>query len=144
MEISQLKTISETEAQEIYLLSNQLGYNNDFDLLAGRLKQIISLDDQVIYVAKIDDRIVGWLHGVICLRVESPLFVEVTGLVVDENVRGKQIGKNLIEAGKEWSRRQNIFQLRIRCNVVRTESHKFYEALGFSSRKEQKVFELSF
>ncbi|RYG07884.1 MAG: GNAT family N-acetyltransferase, partial [Chitinophagaceae bacterium] len=113
MEISQLKTISETEAQEIYLLSNQLGYNNDFDLLAGRLKQIISLDDQVIYVAKIDDRIVGWLHGVICLRVESPLFVEVTGLVVDENVRGKQIGKNLIEASKNWSRSQNIFQLRI-------------------------------
>ena len=143
MEINQLKTISETEAQEIYLLSNQLGYANNFDLLLDRVKRIITLQDHAVFVAKIEDQIVGWLHCLVCLRVESPLFVEVTGLVVDENVRGKQIGKHLIQASKDWSRNQDIFQLRIRCNVIRTESHKFYEALGFVSNKEQKVFELS-
>lgn len=144
MEISQLKNITETEAQQIYLLSNQLGYANDLGLLLGRLQEIVKLKDHAVFTAKIDGKIVGWLHCLVCLRVESPLFIEVTGLVVDENVRGKQIGKNLIEASKVWSRDQNISTIRIRCNVTRTESHKFYQALGFVSSKEQKVFEISF
>lgn len=143
MQINQLKSITETEAQAIYNLSNQLGYANDFDLLLERLKAIVPLEDHAIFTAKIDGKIVGWLHCLVCLRVESPLFVEVTGLVVDENVRGKQIGKHLIEASKAWSLNQHISIIRIRCNVVRTESHKFYQALGFSSSKEQKVFEMS-
>jgi len=143
MEISQLNNITETEAQQIYLLSNQLGYANDLGLLLVRLQEIIKLKDHAVFTAKIDGKIVGWLHCLVCLRVESPLFIEVTGLVVDENVRGKQIGKNLIEASKVWSRGQNISIIRIRCNVVRTESHKFYRALGFVASKEQKVFEIS-
>lgn len=143
MDISQLKDISETEARAIHQLSVQLGYENDFDLLLGRLQQIIKLKDQAIFIAKIEEKIVGWLHCLICLRVESPLFVEVTGLVVDADVRGQQIGKKLIETSKMWSQNQNVSIIRIRCNVIRTESHKFYKTLGFSSNKEQKVFEMS-
>lgn len=143
MEINQLKSITQTEVQAIYNLSNQLGYANDFDLLLERIKKIIPLKDNAIFTAKIDGKIVGWLHCLVCLRVESPLFVEVTGLVVDENARGQQIGKYLIEASKVWSLNQKISTIRIRCNVLRTESHKFYQALGFSSSKEQKVFEMS-
>ena len=142
MEINQLKSITEAEAQAIYNLSSQLAYVNDFASLLDRLKSIIPLKDNAIFTAKIDGKIVGWLHCLVCVRVESPLFVEVTGLVVDEKVRGKQIGKHLIEASKVWSLTQKISTIRIRCNVIRTESHKFYKALGFSSNKEQKVFEI--
>lgn len=143
MEIIQLNTITEKEAQEIHLLSNQLGYENDITLLFNRLKQILSLKDHAVFVAQLDGKIVGWLHCLVCLRVESPLFVEVAGLVVDERVRGQQIGKKLIEASKHWSRHQDIAIMRIRCNVLRTESHQFYQALGFFSNKEQKVFEMN-
>mgnify|MGYP003582665692 CR=1 FL=1 len=143
MDISQLESITEAEALEILSLSEQLGYGNNFEMLLGRLQEIIPLKDHAIFVAKAEGKIVGWLHCLICLRVESPLFVEVTGLVVDENVRGQQIGKNLIETSKKWSQNRGISTIRIRCNVLRTETHKFYQALGFFSTKEQKVFEMS-
>lgn len=143
MQISQLENITKTDIQEILLLARQLGYENDLELLSSRLKQIISLKDHAVFVAKADGKMVGWLHCLICLRIESPLFVEVTGLVVNESVRGQQIGKKLIEASKSWSCSQGISILRLRCNVIRTESHQFYQALGFSSNKEQKVFEMS-
>lgn len=143
MDISQLESITEAEALEILSLSEQLGYGNNFEMLLGRLQEIIPLKDHAIFVAKAEGKIVGWLHCLICLRVESPLFVEVTGLVVDENVRGQQIGKNLIDTSKKWSRNRGISTIRIRCNVLRTETHKFYQALGFFSTKEQKVFEMS-
>lgn len=143
MDISQLESITEAEALEILSLSEQLGYGNNFEMLLGRLQEIIPLKDHAIFVAKAEGKIVGWLHCLICLRVESPLFVEVTGLVVDENVRGQQIGKNLIDTSKKWSQNRGISTIRIRCNVLRTETHKFYQALGFFSTKEQKVFEMS-
>lgn len=143
MDISQLESITETTAQEILSLSKQLGYENDFGPLLRRLQEIIPLKDHAIFVAKVNGKIVGWLHCLICLRVESPLFVEVTGLVVDENVRGQEIGKKLIETSKVWSQNHGVSIIRIRCNVLRTESHKFYQALGFSCNKEQKVFEIS-
>jgi len=143
MEIIQLNAITENEALQIHALSNQLGYENDTTLLFGRLRQIVALNDHAVFIAKQNDQIVGWLHCLVCLRVESPLFVEVTGLVVDENVRGQQIGKKLIEASKIWSSNHHILKIRIRCNVVRTESHQFYQALGFVSNKKQKVFEIT-
>ncbi len=143
MEIIQLNTLTESQSLEIHHLSHQLGYANDTQPLFTRLTQILSLKDHAVFVAQMDGKIVGWLHCLVCLRVESPLFVEVAGLVVDEHVRGQQIGKKLIEASKHWSRHQDIAIMRIRCNVVRTESHRFYQALGFFSNKEQKVFEMN-
>ncbi|WP_343531302.1 GNAT family N-acetyltransferase [Pedobacter sp.] len=143
MEIIQLNTVTESQALEIHVLSNQLGYENDTVLLFNRLKQIVKLNDHAVFIAKQNDKIVGWLHCLVCLRVESPLFVEVTGLVVDEHMRGQQIGKKLIEASKHWGRHQNISIMRVRCNVIRIESHRFYQTLGFISNKEQKVFEMN-
>lgn len=142
MEIIQLNAVTENQALEIYELSNQLGYENDLELLFTRLKQIVTLKEHAVFVAQLNGKIVGWLHCLICLRVESTLFVEVAGLVVDENVRGQQIGKKLIETSKTWSRQQNISIMRIRCNVTRTASHQFYQALGFINNKAQKVFEM--
>lgn len=142
MEIIQLNTVTESQALEIHDLSNQLGYENDPQLLFKRLKQIVSLKDHAVFVAQLDSQIVGWLHCLVCIRIESPVFVEVAGLVVDEHARGQQIGKKLIEASKHWGRCQHISIMRIRCNVVRTESHQFYQALGFISNKAQKVFEM--
>ncbi|HAD98712.1 MAG TPA: GNAT family N-acetyltransferase, partial [Cryomorphaceae bacterium] len=31
---------------------------------------------------------------------------------------------------------------RVRCNVIRRESHRFYEKIGFTENKEQKVFDI--
>lgn len=144
MEISKLKHFTEIEAQQICNLAQQLGYANDLDSLTQRLTQLVDLNDHAIFVAKQNNVILGWLHCLVCLRVESPIFVEITGLVVDKDNRGKQIGKQLIEASKRWSAAQRINQIKLRCNVIRTQSHQFYLSLGFSLSKEQKVFEISF
>jgi GNAT superfamily N-acetyltransferase len=63
-------------------------------------------------------------------------------LVVDGNYRGKGVGRALINKVKEWSANKGIVKLRVRCNVKRTETHKFYKNLGFKETKEQKIFEL--
>ena len=87
-----------------------------------------------------NEKIVGWIHGFYSLRIESDFFVEIGGLVVDENFRKNGIGKKLVDKVMEWSKLKNCEKVRVRCNVIRKESHKFYENIGFEINKEQKIF----
>ncbi|KQB99734.1 GNAT family N-acetyltransferase [Pedobacter sp. Hv1] len=142
MEIFKLQSLNLSDAEQLTALSVQLGYGNDFNLLFERTKKIIETADNCVFVAKSGDKIVGWIHGFIALRIETPLFVEIAGLVVSQDFRKQHIGKNLINAVKEWSISVGIYKVRLRCNVIRTESHKFYKNLGFEQNKQQMVFEM--
>jgi GNAT superfamily N-acetyltransferase len=75
--------------------------------------------------------------------LESNPFVEVGGLVVDENYRSKGIGKKLVEQIKQWCVEKHISTLRVRSQVKRKEAHQFYLANGFTEIKEQKVFQIN-
>jgi GNAT superfamily N-acetyltransferase len=48
------------------------------------------------------------------MRLETKTFIEIGGLVIDENYRGKGIGKILVSKIKEWCIEQKISSLRVR------------------------------
>lgn len=73
------------------------------------------------------------------LRIESGYFVEIIGLVVDENYRSFGIGNMLIDYARNWTQAKGIKKLRVRTNIVRQRTHAFYERNGFTLCKEQKV-----
>lgn len=129
------------DAPAIARLSGQLGYATEDNVMQGRLAVILPKDDNCVLLAVADEQILGWVHGVYALRVESGCFVEIAGLVVDEHQRRKGIGKLLVEQVAQWAQSKGCNSIRVRCNVTRTESHRFYEGLGFGLNKEQKVFD---
>lgn len=142
MEIFKLYSLNLNEAEQIAALSIQLGYENNVNLLLKRTQKMIETEDNCVFIAKSGDKITGWIHAFIALRVETPVFVEIAGLVVSQDFRKQDIGKNLIAAVKEWSCSVGIPKVRVRCNVLRTESHKFYKHVGFEQNKQQMVFEI--
>jgi GNAT superfamily N-acetyltransferase len=129
------------DAEAISLLSGQLGYPTSNLLIRDRLGVILLNADNCVFVAAEDEKVVGWIHGFYSLRVESEFFVEIAGLVVDENHRRKGIGKILIDEVINWAKSKNCESIRVRCNVKRTASHHFYKEIGFNLDKEQKVFD---
>jgi GNAT superfamily N-acetyltransferase len=141
--IERLVTIDQQSAVEIAELAQQLGYENHLAELTARLHQILKSDQDRIFVAIYQGKIIGWIHAISCIRVESQVFVEIAALVVDQHFRKQQLGKQLIQSVIGWANHLGIKTIKVRCNVVRKESHRFYEALGFSLKKEQKVFELN-
>jgi GNAT superfamily N-acetyltransferase len=137
-------TIRECRAEDvpgIARLSQQLGYSITEE---QTLKNINALqnDHHQVYVA-VDDKVIGWMGLSCTVSVESPPGCEIHGLVVDEGHRGKGIGKMFIEKAKEWSMTKGVNRLRLRCNVKRTDAHRFYSNAGFSETKQQKVFDIS-
>ena len=130
------------DSKSIADLSHQLGYPATTEETIMRLRAIISSGDNCVFVACHENIVVGWVHAFYGLRLESPSFVEIGGLVVDAGFRNKGLGRLLVNRVLEWAKLKGIERIRVRSNVVRTETHRFYQVLGFKEIKEQKVFAL--
>lgn len=128
------------DSESITELSNQLGYETRNIDIQNRLKKILKNEDNCVYVATENGKVVGWIHGFYSLRIESEFFVEIGGLVVNKNFRKNGIGKKLVDKVIEWTKLKNCGKVRVRCNIIRKDSHRFYENIGFEINKEQKVF----
>lgn len=131
------------DSKSIAELSNQLGYKSENIIIQKRLAEILGNNDNCVFVALENKKIVGWIHGFYSRRVESDPFIEIGGLVVDTSYRKKGIGKLLVEEINNWSHSKKCEKIRVRCNTVRTETHTFYLKIGFEINKEQKIFDKS-
>jgi predicted N-acetyltransferase YhbS len=137
-----IRPIKESDAAAVKLLSLQLGYQLSNEETIENIKEVLSNKDQAAFVACKEELIIGWIHIFRTVRLESKSFIEIGGLVIDENYRKKGVGKLLVNAASELAREKHVGKIRARCNKKRIEAHQFYRALGFAESKEQKVFEL--
>jgi GNAT superfamily N-acetyltransferase len=137
----QIRPITENDAIAITALSKQLGYSLSPEETLDNISKVLFDKDHAAFIACIDSIAVGWIHVFKAMRIESKPFIEIGGLVIDENYRKQGIGKLLVNKAREWAKEKRIDKLRVRCNRKRTEAHQFYLALGFIESKEQKVFE---
>lgn len=129
------------DAASIAGLSDQLGYPTSPERMRERLSIVLPKDDQRLFAAERDGRLVGWLHVAKIEMVESDPFAEIYGLVVRDTERGQGIGPLLLRAAESWAAAQGLPKVRVRCNVVRERTHRFYEREGFAVSKTQKIFD---
>lgn len=139
MEIREAKI---DDSKEITELAIQLGYPNDLETIEKRLATLLSDKNVMIAVSVIDNSVVGWMQVNHTVSLDSGYHVEIVGLVVSDRVRGRGTGAALVDTAKVWAGVRGCNMVRVRCNLIRTESHKFYIKMGFRQKKEQKVFEL--
>jgi len=131
------------DAESIAALSGQFGYPSSSSEIRERMLQLKEFPDNCGFVAIFKKEIIGWIHVMLSVRIESSPFYEISGLVVDENIRGKGIGTQLVNEVKKWCYRKEIHKLRVRCNITRIKSHDFYLKLGFHETKTSKIFDLN-
>ncbi|WP_160717280.1 GNAT family N-acetyltransferase [Chitinophaga solisilvae] len=126
----------------IVMLMQQLGYAVDSNTLSARLELILQEEKSTVLVAvTAQQQVVGCLQVLISHRLAEGNNGEIVSLVVDETQRGKGIGKILVTAACNWLQEKGYGKIRVRCNQIRTDAHRFYETLGFTEKKTQKVFE---
>ena len=130
------------DAPAIASLAGQLGYPTTVSQAADRLGPLLANGDQAFFVAELEGgEVIGWIHGYITRLVESEPFAELGGFVVDEHHRGGGVGRKLLNATEDWIRERNVKKFRIRSRVDRAGAHAFYERLGFSVTKDQRIFD---
>lgn len=137
-----VRAASASDAVRLAELSGQLGYPVAAETVASRLARLLAREDNAVLVAEIppDGRVVGWVHGADQDLLESDRRCEILGLVVDEQCRGRGIGRRLVGAVEAWAAARGLEQIAVRSNVARAGSHPFYERLGYVRTKTQHAY----
>lgn len=138
-----IRIANEGDAEHIANLCVQLGYKTSKDEVKLRLRNAFDDKHNVIYVAEVDQKVLGWLEVAVRQTIESGEYAEITGLIVDKADRGKGIGRGLVKEAEEWARKMGQRTIRVRTNVIRKEAPLFYHALGLKEIKKQSVFSKS-
>ncbi|MFO0832783.1 MAG: GNAT family N-acetyltransferase [Phycisphaerales bacterium] len=127
--------------EAVAILCGELGYPTPAAEVAARLELLGRDASTPVFVFEQTGQVVGWMQLRESSTLESGRSVEVIGLVVGHAERGKGVGAALIAFAKGWARTRGHTSLRVRTNQVRTRTHAFYERLGFSLTKVQRVYD---
>jgi GNAT superfamily N-acetyltransferase len=130
-----------SDATALAELSAELGYPATSAQMDERLAYLHSREGHEVLVAEARGAVLGWVHVCLVGSLESEPFAEIRGLVVTEERRSLGIGSVLVSAAEAWAGTRGCSRVRVRTNTVRTRTHGFYEKLGYTTTKTQKVFE---
>lgn len=129
------------DAPRLAELSTILGYPASGEAIAQRLGCLLSRAEETVLVAELPSgEVVGWVHGAEQELLESGRRCEILGLIVDAEHRRHGVGRQLVAAVEQWAAVRGIEQMGVRSSVLRTESHPFYERLGYMRAKTQHAY----
>lgn len=137
-----IRPVCADDAPRLTGLLDQLGYPSDLDAVTSRLTGMLSSAAQQVLVAvpADDSRIDGYICVERRLLLEEDEKLEITGLVVDSRSRRSGVGRALVKAAEQWALQHGLRTVVVRSNVVRPESHPFYEGIGYRRTKTSHTY----
>lgn len=121
-------------------LAEQLGYPCTGDEIRMRIAGMQDSTLYAVYVAQLrGGQVAGWIGACIFRSVELDSCAEISGLIVDQQIRSRGIGKMLLDAAEEWARNHGCVAISVHSNVTREHAHSFYQKNGYYRTKTQEV-----
>jgi len=138
---SKVRPAQQGDCFEIAELAKQLGYQCTSEEVAERLKDMQLLNQYGVFVFELPEgQIAGWIGVYLFRSVETGTWAEINGLIVDDRMRCRGIGKALLNAAEIWARSVGCQTISVRSNITRDRAHRFYEDKGYAHIKTQKEF----
>jgi uncharacterized protein YbbK (DUF523 family)/GNAT superfamily N-acetyltransferase len=129
------------DAAALARLSGQLGYPCGAEELAPRLERQLANGERAVIVAELEGEVAGWASLELVDRLYVERYAEITAFIVDEKLRGRGVGRLVMDEALRWAAAQNASLAKLSSNTVRKDAHRFYEARGFARTKESYTFE---
>jgi N-acetylglutamate synthase-like GNAT family acetyltransferase len=129
-----------SDAPAVAELSGVLGYAVDAEVMRRRLEETGARETHAIFVAERQGVVVGWIEAAERDILVAGRVGEICGLVVAEGRRVSGVGRRLVETAEEWARGRGLSQITLRSNLIRPESHAFYERVGYTRFKTQHAY----
>jgi GNAT superfamily N-acetyltransferase len=136
-----IRAARQADAPRLAELSGVLGYPASPEVFAVRLERVLAHSAEQVFVAETSPGLIaGWIHAAEQCLLETDPRCEILGLVVDASYRQLGVGRQLIAAAEAWARQRGLDEMSVRSNVLRAESHPFYERLGYTRVKTQHAY----
>ena len=120
MKITVRKMFAE-DAEAVNLLSGQLGYLLSKEQTLENIKVVLQSKMHTVFVALHKNITIGWIGATQAMMIEVMPHCEINGLVIDEQYRGKGVGKLLIEKVRQWAKENGKEKLTLHCNTKEPE-----------------------
>jgi GNAT superfamily N-acetyltransferase len=135
-----IRDAKDTDAEAIAILMGQLGYPQDAAFVIRKLAELRERKSSRVVVAEE----VGGVAGFLSFDCEPAFHREgwigtITALCVLESVRGKGIGRKLVERAEKIAREKGCVRLAVASGVRRLETHQFYLGLGYEEKTKRFV-----
>lgn len=91
-----------SDGESISELALQLGYRILKGQIFKRMHEILVDKNQIVFVAEVDGKVIGWIHICGLKRLLSKPFAEVSGFIVDKKHRSVGIGSELLKHAEAW------------------------------------------
>lgn len=115
-----------------------LGYDGDHAWTEDRLRQCVTDDDPLFWVAEHANAVVGYVRGDIQMDQAQPAipagerYLKVRELYVTKALRSKGIGRELMAAIQTAAEQMGITRAQLKsANVDSAVVQRFYESLGY-------------
>lgn len=142
MTTSTIISMSLDHLPQVSKLAAQLDYPVELKDLTARFEILRKLPSHGLFVLQDKDLVLGWIHLEAVDDLIEEKKVEIKAIVVDESVRGRGIGHQLIEQAKKWTLENNLKTIYLSCNTKRTQTHQFYLRKGFTQTRSSHFFEI--
>jgi ribosomal protein S18 acetylase RimI-like enzyme len=137
----ELRPAGARDTTAIARLAGELGYPSTTERVRDRLAAMEEDPRHAIFVAAITgDEVIGWIHLSAVHSLTGEPRAEIMNLVVDSRFRSVGAGRLLVERGELWARERGLAVIGVRSNIIRERAHAFYQRLGYTAAKSQRVF----
>jgi len=129
------------DAQRICEINKlSFGYDYPQEKTEARIKYILSRNTDKLFVACDDNKVIGYIHGCDYECTYSDSMKDIMAIAIEEQCRGKGVGRLLIETLENWAIQDGSIGVRLVSGMNREKAHEFYLHCGYSLRKVQKNF----
>ena len=134
-----IRKAEDSDAEDIYYINKtSLGYDYDLEKQRNNLKSVLNDKSQVIFVADIDNKVVGYIHLTSYDVIYTDTYKNCLGLAVDNDYKRIGIGSALLNQGEIWAKENGAVGIRLCSGIERETAHKFYKSQGYIENKLQK------
>jgi GNAT superfamily N-acetyltransferase len=140
--VTEIRPARIEDAAALAVLTSELGHPVAAEAMRQRLDAVLGAPhDGALLVSCTDEDVpVGWIHVGERTLLEADRYCEIMGLVVDAAYRRQGRAGRLVAAAERWAIERGHRQLRVSSNILRAESHPFYERAGYRRIKTQHVY----
>lgn len=101
---------------------------------AAELRDIVTSDSSVLFIARLDNRIVGSLT-LATFRIPTGIRAWIEDVVVDESARGHGVGEALNRAALDEAKRRGAKTVDLTSRPSREAANRLYRRIGFAARE---------
>ena len=128
----------------VKLNREEMGYDYPENAAKIQLANLLYDVNHKIYVAVIENEIVGYIHANNYDLLYAPHMKNIMGIAVYKAHKKKGIGKALLAKLELWGKETGAVGVRLVSGSQREGAHLFYAKCGYIETKEQKNFKKLF